>query len=99
MEAEERAQKIKEREKQIRERDLSDLKKILGYPEGRRFVWRVLDKSETFSAKATEKKEVGLMLFAEIMDIAPESYLQMQREYKSERISIKKQFPIENEDD
>lgn len=99
MEAEERALKIKEREKQIKERDLSDLKKILGMPEGRRLLWRVLEIAETFGTRATDKRVVGLKLFTEIMEIAPESYLQMQREYKSEKISLQKQFPIDSEED
>lgn len=99
MDAEERALKIKEREKHIKERDLNDLKNVLQKPEGRRLIWRILQISETFSARATEKKEVGLKLFSEIMDTAPESYLQMQREYKSEMIGIRKQFPVDPEEE
>lgn len=99
MEAEERAQKIAEGEKQLKERDLSDLKRVLEKPEGRRLLWRIMSKAETFGTRATEKREIGLMLFKEIMDIAPEIYLQMQREYKSEKISLQKQFPIDAEED
>lgn len=99
MDAEERALKIKEREKQIKERDINDLKKVLAMPEGRRLLWRVLDISETFGTRATDKRMVGLKFFTEIMEVAPELYLQMQREYKSEKISLQKQFPVDPEED
>lgn len=99
MEAEERALKIKEREKQIKERDINDLKKVIAMPEGRRLLWRILELSETFGTRATDKRIVGLKLFAEIMEADPEKYLQMQREYKSEKISLQKQFPIDPEED
>ncbi len=99
MDAEERAKKIREREKQVKERDQNDLKKILAMPEGRRLLWRILDLSETFGTRTTDKRIVGLKLFTEIMEADPEKYLQMQREYKSEKISLQKQFPLDPEDE
>ena len=101
MEAEERALKIREREKQIKERDINDLKKVLKEAEGRRLCWKILELCETFLAKESTKfaRQVGMKLFEEIMNATPETYLQMQREYKSEKISLQKQFPIDPEED
>lgn len=98
MDAEERQVKLTERAKQIRERDLNDIRKVLKEPEGRRLLWRVMSEAETFLASVTDKRIIGLMLFNDIMKVAPEVFLQMQRDYKSEMESIKKQFPIEAEE-
>jgi len=98
MEAEERQKKLEERSKQERERELNDIKKVLVLPEGRRLLWRVMSAAETFLASTTDKRIIGLMLFNDIMKVAPEIFLQMQREYKSEQESIKKQYPIEAEE-
>ncbi len=95
MEPEERQKKIEERNKQIRERELNDIRKVLTLPEGRRLLWRIMSEAETFIAPATEKQIIGMRLFNDIMKANPEMFLQMQREYKSEQESIKKQFPVE----
>jgi hypothetical protein len=95
MESEERQKKIEERNKQIRERELNDIRKVLTLPEGRRLLWRIMSEAETFIAPATEKQIIGMRLFNDIMKANPEMFLQMQREYKSEQESIKKQFPVE----
>ena len=99
MDREERTKKIAERNKQIRERQLSDIKAVLQKPEGRRLIWRIMAEAETFLATQTDKRVIGLMLFAEIMKADPESFLQMQREYKSEQLSIKKSFPLDTDVD
>lgn len=98
MDAEERQKKLDEREKHVRERNLNDIRKVLGLPEGRRLLWRVMSEAETFLATPTDKRIIGLMLFNDIMKATPETFLQMQREYKSEQESLKKQFPIETDD-
>jgi hypothetical protein len=95
MEPEERQKKIEERNKQTRERELNDIRKVLTLPEGRRLLWRIMSEAETFIAPATEKQIIGMRLFNDIMKANPEMFLQMQREYKSEQESIKKQFPVE----
>lgn len=95
MEPEEIKKKIEERNKQIRERDLNDIRKVLTLPEGRRLLWRILSEAETFVAPATEKQIIGMRLFNDIMKASPETFLQMQREYKSEQESFRKQIPVE----
>ena len=98
MDNEERQKKLAERAKQLRERDLNDIKKVLKEPEGRRLLWRIMGAAETFLASPTDKRIIGLMLFNDIMKVAPEIFLQMQREYRSEQESLKKEFPIDNEE-
>lgn len=98
MDPEERQKKLEERSKQERERELNDIRKVLALPEGRRLLWRIMSAAETFLASTTDKRIIGLMLFNDIMKVAPEVFLQMQREYKSEQESIKKQFPVEPEE-
>jgi len=95
MEPEERQKKIEERNKKTRERELNDIRKVLTLPEGRRLLWRIMSEAETFVAPATEKQIIGMRLFNDIMKASPEMFLQMQREYKSEQESIRKQFPVE----
>ncbi|RJO64171.1 MAG: hypothetical protein C4540_04635 [Candidatus Omnitrophota bacterium] len=93
MDSEERQKKLAERSKRLRERELNDISKVLKTPEGRRLLWRILTEAETFIAPATEKQIVGMRLFNDIMLVAPEMFLQMQREYRSEQESLKKEFP------
>lgn len=95
MEPEERQKKLAEREKHVRERDLNDINKILEKPEGRRLLYRIMAMAETFLATQTDKRVIGLTLFNDIMITAPDRFLQMQREYKSEEESIRKQYPVE----
>jgi hypothetical protein len=95
MDPEERQKKIEERARQQRERDHNDIRKVLNIPEGRRLLWRIMSVAETFLASNTDKRIIGLMLFNDIMKVAPEAFLQMQREFRSEQESIKKQYPID----
>ena len=78
MEPEERQKKIEERNKQTRERELNDIRKVLTLPEGRRLLWRIMSEAETFIAPATEKQIIGMRLFNDIMKANPEMFLQMQ---------------------
>lgn len=97
MNNEERQKKLAERNKQLRERELNDIKKLLLIPEGRRLLWRVMTVAETFLATNTDKRIIGLLLFADIMKTKPEMFLQMSRENKSEQESIQKQYPLDEE--
>ncbi len=99
MDAEERAKKIKEREEQIKERNNNDIAKLLQLTEGRRFYYRVLKMLGTFGVSPSDGRATGLTLFREVMEIAPQRYIQMDGEYKSEIISIKKQFPVDPDEE
>ena len=108
MDPEERQKKLEERSKQLRERNLNDIRKVLVLPEGRRLLWRIMGEGKIFctspagnseiAARVEGERVIGLKIFADIMEVKPEMFLQMQREYKSEQESIKKQFPIEAEE-
>ena len=98
MTPEERAKKLEERSKLLRERELNDIRKLLLIPEGRRLLWRVMSRAETFLTTNTDKREIGLMLFADIMDTKPDLFIQMSNENKSEQESIQKQYPIDEEE-
>lgn len=90
---------FQEREKKKRERDLSDLKKVLAMPEGRRLLWRLLSEAGVFRTTFTGnsqtflnegRRQIGLLILSEIMQAKPEAFTQMQREYVSELKAEKK---------
>jgi len=93
VDAEERQAKINKRNKQLRDREINDIRKIAKNPEGRRLLWRVMAISGTFQIDSGEKRIVGLTLFNDIMETDPEIFIQMQNEYKSEQVSFKEQIP------
>ena len=98
MDNEERKEKLEEKAKLLRERELNDVRKLLLMPEGRRLLWRIMSLAETFLATTTDKRIIGLTLFADIMDTKPNMFIQMSRENKSEQESIQKQYPIDEEE-
>lgn len=82
----------KEREKLGLEKDQNDLRWVMSMPQGRRFLWRILEgcgiykssftgSSETFFLEG--QRNVGLKLLAEIMEADSESYMLMQREARA----------------
>jgi hypothetical protein len=101
MNADERTKNINLRKQQIKERNDNDIKVVTEKPEGRRLYFRFLEACETFLSKDSTKqaRDAGMEFFKNIMRVAPDKFLQMHREHKSERISIEKQFPLSPEDD
>lgn len=87
---------VKEAEKKVRrlrERELNDVRFILSSQEGRRFLWRYLEKCKVFETSFTGNsttffnegmRNVGLMLIADINEAEPEAYLKMMNESKGE---------------
>jgi len=78
-----------QKQKFRREREVNDIRSMLGTTEGRRFLWRLMEKcgvyresftgsSETFFLEG--KRSIGLFVIAEIMDAEPEAYLLMIKE-------------------
>lgn len=83
----------KKEQTRLRDREISDLKFILKYAEGRRFLWRLLElagvmqcsftgNSETFFREG--KRSVGLAFLDDLFKYAPTAFTQMQQEYYSE---------------
>lgn len=73
------------------EREASDIRFILKSPEGRRFFWRIMDKglafADPFANNDTNltnyllgKQSVGRYFFNELINIKPDSYIQMIQE-------------------
>jgi hypothetical protein len=85
---------VKERTKKIksqRDRDLDDFRALLETKQGRRVIWRLICETELFSVSkvmnasiyALEgKREIGKLLFNDVMEAKPEAYLQMMKESK-----------------
>lgn len=73
-----------------REREMNDLRFVMGHEQGRRFVWRLLTITgitrSSFETNALSmamkegQRNVGLTLTAEIMEADTKSYLTMQLE-------------------
>jgi len=85
---------IEERNKRKRDRELADLKKVLQTVEGRRVVWRLLSEAGVFRSAFnpnalqmgfnTGNQNLGYLLWNDLNVVAPERYVQMQREYISD---------------
>jgi hypothetical protein len=93
-EIQEKKDRIDEERKKIRERDLSDIKKILDLPEGRRFLWRVLSEAKVFiscfndnnttMAYLEGRRDVGLFVLNELTTANKNALSKIQNEYFSE---------------
>src|SRR5690348_3711287 len=80
------------KEKDRRKRELAELRRLLDLPDGRRFLWRLLEHCDVFAsvyddvpvrmAHHSGKQDVGHFLLAEINDAQPTALLQMMREAK-----------------
>jgi hypothetical protein len=80
--------------KRRREKELTDLLKVLALPEGRRFIWRLLSEAGVFRTSFTGnsqtyfnegRRDLGLLFLNEVMAAKPEAFTQMQREFISEQ--------------
>lgn len=80
---------------QIQDREREDLRKILDLPEGRRFVWSILETAgiygRAFTGEALSmafnegRREIGITLLEKIEGHAQGSFLIMQREALNEK--------------
>lgn len=76
--------------RELRRRELDDLKWLMGHAQGRRFVWRLLDRagiyrtsfntSGSVMALNEGRREMGLFVLAEVGEAAPEGFLKLLRE-------------------
>lgn len=75
-----------------RNNELNDVREIMAFKKGRRFMWRLLDTAGIYrSTFALEnavmafnegQRNMGLMLLADIMEASPEKYTLMMKEAK-----------------
>lgn len=73
----------------LRQLEVEDFKWLMGNKQGRRFVWRLLDKAGVFRSTFRLNNEmaflegmrnIGLMLIADIHETCPEKYQVMVKE-------------------
>lgn len=74
-------------------RALEDVRFLLDLPEGRRFIWRLLEKAGVFrtifetSSKIyynAGQQDFGHFILGEVLKANPEAYLQMMKESQTE---------------
>ncbi len=76
------------------ERNLSDIRSVASKPEGRRFIWRILERAGIFQpngheeaismARVEGRRENGIELLTDVMRAKPVLFGQMQQEHASE---------------
>lgn len=77
-----------------RKQQVDDFKWLMGHAQGRRIVSRLLEESGVHRTSFNHsgslmafnegKRHIGLFLMAEIMEIAPDAYTKLLKEYRSE---------------
>lgn len=88
-----------------RERELNDIRSLLGRREGRRLLWRIFERAHLFETTFTGdgiggafkegERNVGLFVFSELMEGAPERFQEMMNESS---IDAKKEKETDKED-
>lgn len=99
-----KAERVQERERDKRDRELEDTRLILSTKEGRRFFWRWISRCHVFETSFTGnnttffkegERNVGIQMLADLNAAAPEQYAVMQKEYaeqlKLEQLRIEKE--------
>lgn len=92
--------------KRLKERQRSDLKKILDKSEGRRLLWRVLSEGRVFNscyavnaldmARMEGKRDNALWLLKEILSVSMESFTLMQKEAASDKLQMDAELEKQN---
>lgn len=78
-----------------RERELNDLRWLLGHPQGRRIVSRLLDEAGVYRSSfntsgsvmafAEGRRHIGLFLTAELLEASPDGYMKVLNEYRTKQ--------------
>jgi hypothetical protein len=76
-----------------RRKELDDLRWLLGHPQGRRLVSRVLDEAGVFRSSYNHsgslmafnegRRHIGLWMTAECMEASADGYLKILKEFKA----------------
>lgn len=82
----------KQKERSIRDKEINDLAWVLNSPEGRRFIWKMLEHCSVFASVCSPsgsmtyyhsgKQDVGHWLMAQINEVDPEIYVKLMLENK-----------------
>jgi hypothetical protein len=83
----------KRKDERLRDIELADVKKIMGSYEGRRFMWRLLDRAGVFRTSFTGNsttffnegmRNIGLIVLADVMAACADQYVVMMNELKED---------------
>lgn len=87
-------EKRRKKSERKRERELSDIRFVIKSPEGRRFLWRVIEEGRVFqdvsssdvqmTYRAIGGQNVSRRFLNDLLDAKPEALTQMQQERESE---------------
>lgn len=75
-----------------RRQEVEDLRWLMGHKQGRRFVWRLLDKAGVYRTSFTGNSEtffregqrnVGLFVLGEVMEVTHEQFAKMLDESRT----------------
>jgi len=101
LEAEKKNKADQEKDKREHDQRISDLRKILSTPEGRRGIWNELSRAKIFIdffslnsfevARFLGQRSIGLGLLADLMEAKPASFYQMYCEAISKEKGAKKE--------
>jgi hypothetical protein len=81
------------KDERVRDIELADMKKIMATREGRRFVWRLLDRAGVFRTSFTGNsttffnegmRNMGLMVIGDVMAACADQYVVMMNESKED---------------
>lgn len=93
-----------------KEKYLNDLQWVVSTPQGRRFIWAILERCSAFKDKYYEEtnytyfrkgqRNIGLQLFNDVLDVSPNIYSQMKQERDSQetRENIKQEKHIKSKE-
>lgn len=97
-------EKLNKEEKRQRQKDINDLRRIIKTPEGRRWIWRVLEDCGIYrnsfhlnsnqTAFCEGKRDVGLGIIRDLFEADSTTFMQMHNEY----IAALKQKEAEREE-
>ena len=95
-------EEIEKTEKRKKQREQNDIRKLLKAVEFRRFCSRLWDESGLTRASFVPdsnvtnynegKRNIGLWVLNDIMEIKPEAFAQILREFRSEALSQKEEY-------
>ncbi len=84
---------VMEKNRQRREEETNDLRAVLSSASGRRFVWRLLERSgvfrssfnavsDSYTAFNEGRRNLGLRVLNDILEADPDAFTLMQKEAK-----------------
>lgn len=83
------------KERRARMREMDDVKAILDLPQGRRFMWRLLEHcsvhasvfagNDAMTNHLSGKQDVGHFVLGEIVEARPQAYVDMMLENQKEK--------------